>query len=200
LLAHGGGLLIQDADLLLLRAKQHEPSEREHEDARDGDHDDERVLLLEAHVLLHDGAPEVVVVAPGCGTTGAGAGAPFTPALIVNETTPFATLDVASVTPVRSGTSAIRESRRATSAYEYVIPVSWRPLVDAGPAPGCVSPRVLSWMWLGRTSENSRRILSHAMRVESAFDTAASRGCLSRATTGGGGVTCGSFGGSGVEG
>ena len=65
-------------------------------------------------------------------TTGvAGAAAPLMPELIVNETTPLATLVVESVTSVRSGTSAIRESSRATPSYEYVTPVSWSPLADA---------------------------------------------------------------------
>ena len=73
-----------------------------------------------------------------------------------------------------------------------------KPCALAVTAAGAVSPSDWTWMSLGSTSENSRRIRSQAMRDEITFDTAASRGCICCATAGGGGVTDCVFGGSGV--
>ena len=91
-----------------------------------------------------------------------------------------------SVTSVRSGISISRESRRATLSCEYVVPMRTRPVgVAAGVAPGCsgtfggaVRFSVVIVTSSGTTSENSRRMRSHAIRVDIAPETACKTGRL----------------------
>ena len=101
-----------------------------------------------------------------------------------------AALLLARVTSLKSGISISLESSRATLSCEYAVPESDRPcaaVVGAVPSElvtGAVMFSVAIVTSSGTTSENSRRILSQAIRVDIAPTIASSRGCSSAVTAG----------------
>ena len=87
-----------------------------------------------------------------------------------------------------------RERRRATPSCENALPVMLSPWLGAAAgvpstaatgAGGAVSVRPASLTSLGSTSESSRRMRSHAMRVDIAAVKAVSIGCSWLTTAGG---------------